>query len=135
MADAHITKKTYWTVFTILMVLLVLTVVIAYIHIDPTLGIIVAMVIASIKAFLVVWYFMHVKINSRLTQLFVLTGFIFLAILVGITLTDFKTRSWEKGGYQENVDRYTSPYDVPVSMSPQYEDGAEDEHGAEDEGH
>ena len=136
MADAHISKKTYWTVFALLMILLFLTVFVATIEgMDPTLGIVAAMVIAFVKAGLVVWYFMHVKINSKLTQLFVATGFIFLAILIGITLTDFKTRSWEKDGYQENVDRYTSPYDTPISMEPQNLEGAAAEHDADDEAH
>ncbi len=134
MSDAHIPKKTYWIVFAILMILLVLTVAVAYVHIDPTMAIIVAMLIATIKAVLVILYFMHVKINSRLVQLFVVTGFLFLAILIGITLTDFKTRSWEQEGYQEKVDRYTSPYDVPVSMSPQHQDGGKAGHGG-DESH
>ena len=124
MSDAHISKKTYWTVFAILMVLLFLTVFVAYMHIDPTLGIIVAMLIATIKAVLVVLYFMHVKINSKLTQLCVATGFIFLIILIGITLTDYKTRSWDRVGYQNEVDAYSSPFDVPVSTLPQNQPGA-----------
>ena len=133
MSDAHISKKTYWTVFAILMVLLFLTVFVAYQHINPTLGIIVAMVIATIKAVLVVLYFMHVKINSKLTQLFVATGFIFLLILIGITLTDYKTRSWDRVGYQNEVDVYTSPYDVPVSTLPQNQPGAAAAHGEDSE--
>lgn len=130
MAEGSIPKSTYWKVFAALMVLLFLTVFVAYIHLDPTLAIIIAMVIAVVKAVLVILYFMHVKINSRLTQLFVVTGFIFLIIMIGITLTDYKTRSWEKGsgGYQEYVDTYTSPYGIPSSMLPQHLPGA-DPHG------
>lgn len=136
MAEAHITKKTYWTVFAALMVLLFLTVFIAYMHIDPILGIVVAMVIAIVKAALVILYFMHVKINSRLTQLIVISGFVWLIILIGITLTDYKTRAWEPGyGYQEHVDRYSSPYGIPSSRYPQNMPGGVDqtagEHGAE----
>ena len=132
MAEAHISKKTYWMVFAALMVLLFLTVFIAYMHIDPILGIVIAMLIAFIKAALVILYFMHVKINSRLTQLIVISGFAWLIILIGITLTDYKTRDWQQGyGYSEHVDQFSSPYGIPTTDLPQNRPGAVDQHAGE----
>ena len=52
---------------------------------------IVAMVIASIKAALVVLYFMHVKYASRLTKVFVAAAFLWLAILFALTFADYLT--------------------------------------------
>ena len=124
MAEAHITKKKYWQVFAILMILLFLTVFVAYQHIDPWWAIIVAMTIAIIKAVLVVLYFMHVRYNSKLTWLFVISGFFWLLIMIGITLTDYKTRDWDPVGYPELPDTYSSPNGVPSRMYPQNEAGA-----------
>ena len=127
------TWKKYWTVFAALMFLLFLTVYVAYVHLDPTLAIIIAMTIAVIKAVLVILYFMHVKYNSKLTWLFVMSGFVWLLIMIGITLTDYKTRDWDRGGYNAVNDTYSSPYGLPTSMSP-YNTG-EAGHGHGDEAH
>jgi hypothetical protein len=44
---------------------------------------------------------MHVKYSSSLTKIVVMTGFLFLAILVSFTLADELTRGWtpEAGGW------------------------------------
>lgn len=132
MAEAHhITKKKYWQVFALLMVLLFLTVFIAYMHIDPWLAIIAAMTIAIVKAVLVILYFMHVRYNSRLTWLFVMAGFFWLLLMIGITMTDYKTRDWDHGGYNDEIDSYSSPYGLPATMYPQNRPGA-DPHRAGD---
>jgi cytochrome c oxidase subunit 4 len=55
---------------------------------------VVALGIASLKATLVVLYFMHVKYASRLTKLIVVTGFFFLAILLTLTMADYGSRGW-----------------------------------------
>jgi cytochrome c oxidase subunit IV len=84
--------KTYLLVYVVLLVLLVLTLVVAYVDIAG-INTILAVAIASIKALLVILYFMHVRYSSTLTRLFVLSGFIWLLILVGLTMTDYFTRA------------------------------------------
>jgi cytochrome c oxidase subunit IV len=92
--SAHVTPlKVYLTIFGALMVLTVITVLVAYVDLGA-LNKFVALGIASFKAMLVVLYFMHVKDASRLTQLTVVTGFFFLAILLGLTMTDYGSREW-----------------------------------------
>ncbi len=54
----------------------------------------VALGIASVKGLLVILYFMHVRWSSRLIWVFAGTGFLFLAILLVFTLSDFWTRGW-----------------------------------------
>src|SRR3954468_7021793 len=93
----EITKTTYYKVFAALMALLVITVVATYIPWGSRIGIVIAMAIAIIKAVLVVLYFMHIKGSSRLTKVFVVAGLAWLAILMGITLTDYHTRPWITG--------------------------------------
>jgi heme/copper-type cytochrome/quinol oxidase subunit 3 len=54
----------------------------------------VAMVIACFKASLVIWYFMHVKYQSKLTKLTLSTGLFFLAILLGMMLIDYSSKEF-----------------------------------------
>ena len=55
----------------------------------------VAIGIAITKATLVILFFMHAKYSSRLTKLFVGTAFFFLAIMLGLSLTDYLSRGWQ----------------------------------------
>ena len=54
----------------------------------------VALIIAGIKAAVVVLIFMHVKYSSRLTQLIAAAGFFWLGILLVLTMSDYLTRGW-----------------------------------------
>jgi len=89
---AHVgSAKTYWVIFGALICLTLLTSAVSYIHLGE-LNLIVAIVIATAKASLVVLFFMHVKYSGRLTSLTVLSGVLFFVILIGITLSDYMTR-------------------------------------------
>jgi cytochrome c oxidase subunit IV len=83
--------KTYILVYLALLFLLVLTLAVAYIDMAG-LNTFLAIIVASIKAFLVILYFMHVRYSTVLTRVFILSGFLWIAILVGFTLTDYFTR-------------------------------------------
>lgn len=92
--SGHVTPlKVYIGIFLTLMVLTGVTVAVAYVNLGE-MNKIVALGIASFKATLVVLYFMHVKYQSRLTKLIVVTGFFFLAILLGLTMVDYGSRQW-----------------------------------------
>ena len=81
----------YVTIFLALMVLTGVTVGAAFVNLGQ-FNFLVAMIIAVFKASLVVWYFMHVKYQSRLTKLTVATGLFFLAILLGMMLIDYTSK-------------------------------------------
>ena len=85
--------KSYLLVFAALMVLTALTVGVAFIDLG-VFNDIVAMTIAVIKAVLVVLIFMHVWHSSRMTKLSIVAGFLWLAILIGLTLTDYLSRGF-----------------------------------------
>ena len=94
-ATQHVSLTTYLVVFAALMVLLIVTVAVAlYLHAGD-LNLIIALVIATIKAALVVLFFMHVKYASRLTKIFVSAAFLWLAILFALTFADYITRGWQ----------------------------------------
>jgi cytochrome c oxidase subunit 4 len=69
------------------------TTAIAFLDLGPW-NTVVALGIAFVKATLVVLFFMHVKYSPRLTQVTIAGGLFWLAILIGITLSDFMTRGW-----------------------------------------
>jgi len=55
----------------------------------------IALTIASIKATLVAVFFMHIKgASEKLTKLVVISALFFLLLLLGLTMTDYATRSW-----------------------------------------
>ncbi len=66
-------------------------------HIFPGLNVIVALTIATFKATLVVLYFMHARYSPQRTRLVIISGVFWLAILLGLTLSDYLTRSWLHG--------------------------------------
>jgi cytochrome c oxidase subunit 4 len=98
MSDRHvIPARTNYTVFGALMALLVATVVVAYIplpHQYRAFHLVSAMTIATIKAVLIVLYFMHVRYSSKLTWLFASAAFFWLAILLVFCLSDYGSRNW-----------------------------------------
>ena len=55
-----------------------------------------ALTIAVVKMLLVILFFMHVRYSSRLTWIFVAAGFIWLLIMLDLTLSDYLTRGLVK---------------------------------------
>ena len=90
----HITPLwIYLAVFAALVVGTILTVLAAY----ADLGILntpVALLIAGIKAVLVILFFMHVKYSTRLTWVVVIASFFRLALLFALTLVDYLSRPY-----------------------------------------
>lgn len=70
-----------------LILLTVLTVAVSYANLG-VMNIVVALLIASVKASLVALYFMHLKSESRLVWGFALTPIFFLVLIVAGTLSD-----------------------------------------------
>ena len=55
-------------------------------------NIVIALAIASVKATLVVLYFMHARYSPRRTQLVIISAIFWLAIMLSLTLSDYQTR-------------------------------------------
>ena len=85
--------KSYLAVFATLLVLLVLTVAANYAPLGG-LNVVIALFIASAKAFLVMLFFMHIRYSSRLIWIYVGVGLFWLGILLALTMSDFLTRGW-----------------------------------------
>jgi cytochrome c oxidase subunit 4 len=54
----------------------------------------VALAIATIKAVLVILFFMHVIHSTRLTWVIILGSFLWLGVLFVLTFADYLTRGW-----------------------------------------
>ena len=93
--QGHVASKGFYLLIgTALLVLTLVTVKAAFVN----LGIfnpVVALLIATVKATLVILFFMHVKgASEKLTGAVVVSGFFFLAILLSLSLADYLTRAW-----------------------------------------
>ncbi len=85
--------KIYFGIFAALMVLTAVTVVVAYYDLG-VMNTVVALVIAATKAALVILYFMHVRYSPSLTKLVVAGSFLWLLIMLSITMSDYVSRDW-----------------------------------------
>jgi cytochrome c oxidase subunit 4 len=83
----------YAIIFVVLLLLLGLTVEAARHDLGPW-NFIVAVAIATVKALLIVLYFMHVRHSPPLTRLVVAAGIVWLAIMFALTFADYSTRGW-----------------------------------------
>jgi len=95
MSKEHtVSLGTYLLIGTTLLVLTVTTTLIAFVNLGP-FNAAVALTIATIKALLVILFFMHVKYtNEKMTGAVVVAGFFFLAILLALSMSDYLTRAW-----------------------------------------
>ncbi len=55
----------------------------------------IALIIATIKASLVILFFMHVIHSTRLTWIVVISAFLWLGVLFVLTFADYLTRVWQ----------------------------------------
>jgi cytochrome c oxidase subunit IV len=83
--------KIYVAIFLALMVGTTLTVWAAFQNFGP-FNIVIALVIASIKASLVVLFFMHARYSPGRTKLVIVCAVFWLGILLALTLSDYSTR-------------------------------------------
>ena len=94
MSHQVIPLRVYYLIFATLILMTLITVEVAFWNLG-LLTFWVALSIASFKATLVVLYFMHVRYAHQVVWLFAAAGFVFLAILLVLTLNDPLTRGWQ----------------------------------------
>ncbi len=84
---------TYLIVWACLMFLLALTVFFAFFNLGDW-SVVIALAIAGLKALLVLIFFMHLGYGQRQAWFFAMAGFLWLAIMIVLTLADYITRGW-----------------------------------------
>lgn len=84
-------QKIYLLIFATLLCLTLITVDVAFYNFG-FLNLWIALAIATVKATVVVMYFMHVKYSSKLTWVFAVAGVFWLVILFVLLFSDYLTR-------------------------------------------
>ena len=94
MSEHIVPVRIYFAIFGALLVGTALTVVAAFFDFPWRLNTVVALSIATVKATLVVLYFMHVRYSSRLIWVIMAAALFWMAILFAFTFSDYLTRDW-----------------------------------------
>jgi cytochrome c oxidase subunit IV len=90
-----------------LMLLTVLTVSVTSYDLGSEGNLVVGMVIATIKAGLVVTFFMHLLWDKKFHLILFLTAVLFVVLFLSMSVTD-------RGEYQTNIDLYTNSTSTPA---------------------
>lgn len=88
--EAHhvVPYKTYGIILAILLLLTAISVAVTQIELD-SLTVTVAIVLATIKSALVLYYFMHLKFDDIILHIMVIAVIAVLALVILITLLDY----------------------------------------------
>jgi cytochrome c oxidase subunit 4 len=85
--------RTYGLVLLTLLVLTAITVAAAGVRFgSPAVNVVVALTIATMKAALIAFYFMHLRHDNPMNALIFVTGLVVLGALLMLTLVDVETR-------------------------------------------
>jgi cytochrome c oxidase subunit IV len=117
MSEHVLPKKLYFAVFGALIALTAITTGVAFIDLGP-FNTVVALVIAVFKASLVVLFFMHLKYQTGMTRVVIVAALLWLAVLIGITMSDVFTRHWTEKGSPWERGSIISPYRQTASAAP-----------------
>jgi len=93
MSQQIVPLKTYVLVFVSLIGLTLLTTAVAFVDLGA-FNTVAALVIAFCKMLLVIFFFMHLRHSGGLVRIVLLAGFFWLALLIGLTMSDYRTRMW-----------------------------------------
>jgi cytochrome c oxidase subunit 4 len=94
MSEHIMSSKFYYTIWIALLGLTVITAAVAFVDLGP-FNVVLALVIATVKALLVVLFFMHVKYTSeKLTKIVIVSAIFWLFLLLALSMADYATRLW-----------------------------------------
>ena len=87
-------SKFYYTIWIALLCLTVITAAVSFVDLGR-FNTVIALVIATFKALLVVLFFMHVKYTSeKLTKIVIASAIFWLFLLLALSMADYATRHW-----------------------------------------
>jgi cytochrome c oxidase subunit 4 len=89
---AHVSSlKFYIAIFVALCLLTILTVVVSNVHLGRA-NLIVAVIIASMKASLVLLFFMHLRYDNKFNAMILIVAIMFIGVFFAYTLNDTEHR-------------------------------------------
>jgi cytochrome c oxidase subunit 4 len=92
MPERLISPSTYLVICAVLILLTFLTLGVSFIPLPGVMHIVLGLIIALCKATLVVLFFMHALISTRLTWIVIIVASFWLGILLVLTFTDYFSR-------------------------------------------
>lgn len=101
-----------------LMVLTVITVAASYVDIGSTGNLVVALIIATVKASLVAAFFMHLLHDHKLHLLSFVTGIVFLILFIGFTMMDTEARGQADPVESDRTENLDDPFSADTKRSP-----------------
>lgn len=120
---AHISSvKAYVAIFAGLLVLTAVTVGLSYVHLGE-LNLAIALLIATMKASLVVTFFMHLKYDAKFNALFFLGTLAFIGVFLVYTTNDTSHRALVDGIQGAKIDPLTgevAPGGREASVEPKH---------------
>jgi cytochrome c oxidase subunit 4 len=122
----------YWGIFAALICLTIATVRVSYYDFGPA-NIIIAILIATMKASLVAAFFMHLRHDSLFNTIAFLASFLFLAIFILLTYDDLGNRARVDNDYGGRVELRTgqpAPGGEPATSATADSVAGEAPHGA-----
>lgn len=106
--DPQAAVRTYLTIFGALAFLTILTVGVAYMNLPAGPGVVIALVIAGAKIFLICSFFMHLKDEGRLINVSLAVCLGLVLILIVFVLPDLGVHELEELHAKEALER--NPY-------------------------
>ncbi len=90
----HIVSSiTYWLTFLLLIILTIITVLLSKIEIK-SYSILIALIIASIKASLVFAIFMHLWLDNKFYTIILISSMLVLSLFIIMPIIDLNSRNW-----------------------------------------
>jgi len=124
---AHIAPiKLYVGIFLALIFFTIITVALSLVHLGP-LNLAIANVIATVKAALVVTFFMHLKDDNRFNALVFIGSLLFGGVFLAYTLNDTGRRGETdhiQGAYVNPATGEVAPGGPPIPVAAPAEEGA-----------
>lgn len=90
--DTHASAATYLKIWSWLAGLMLLGVLLSELPISKTTVVLIVLVLSSIKALLVVLYYMHLKFDRRLLALVLLAPLVLVLLAVGVWASSYLVR-------------------------------------------
>ena len=105
--------STYLKVYFTLLFLTIVTVGVSYLGLPSTISIVVAMIVASIKAFFVCAWFMHLMHDSKLNIIMFFASIWFMGIFFVFTVSDLS--------FRDRVMKYQGHFEYRQDKAIEYE--------------
>lgn len=118
--DKSAEVRTYLIIFASLAVLTLMTVGVAYLHLPHAAGVVIALVIAALKVYLIASFFMHLRGEGRLINWSVAACCVLVLILIVFVLPDLGIHPLEEAARNavHDLEVHHAPYPPDAAPAP-----------------